>query len=97
MSQFVCPLCGKFSSVKHYDPSNYEEDIMLVQVRGLGHRKGVEVSERYSLLEGENQELLDLISDRIEILYNMLYEDDEPEEEEETEEFDFTPEDWEEI
>ncbi len=70
---------------------------MLVQVRGLGHRKGVEVSERYSLLEGENQELLDLISDRIEILYNMLYEDDEPEEEEETEEFDFTPEDWEEI
>ncbi len=38
-----------------------------------------------------------MISDRIEILYNMLYEDDEEPEEEDSEEFDFTPEDWEEI
>ena len=50
---------------------------MLVQVRGLGHGKGVEVVERYSLLDGENPELLDMISDRIAVLYDMLYEDEE--------------------
>lgn len=76
MSQFICPLCGKFVSVGHYDPSEFEEDILLVQVRGLGHGKGVEIVERYSLLNGENPELLDLISDRIAIIYDLLYEDE---------------------
>ena len=93
MSQFTCPLCGKFSSVRHYDPSNFEDDIMLVQVRGLGKGKGVEIVERYSLLQGDNPELLDLISERIAILYDLLYED-EPEE---TPIPDFTDDDWEEI
>ena len=76
MSQFICPLCGKFVSVAKYDPSDFEEDILLVQVRGLGHGKGVEVVERYSMLQGEEPELLDVITDRIAVLYDMFYEDE---------------------
>ena len=83
MSQFICPLCGKFVSVRHYDPSDFEDDILLVQVRGLGHRKGVEIVEKYSLLDGDDQELLDLISDRVAIIYDLLFEDVEDDEAEE--------------
>ena len=84
MSQIICPLCGKFVSVKYYDPSDFDDDILLVQVRGLGHGKGVEITEKYSLLNGDNPELLDLISDRVAVLYDLLYEDHgEAEEEDE--------------
>lgn len=75
MSQFQCPLCGKYVSVRHYDPSEFEDDIILVQVRGLGRGKGVEVVETFSLLEGDDPYLLDLLSDRIAILYDLLFED----------------------
>ena len=57
---------------------------MLVQVRGLGRGKGVEIVKKYSLLDGSNPELLDRISDRVAVIYDMLYEgveDDEAEEE----------------
>ena len=81
MSQVICPLCGKFVSVRYYDPSDFEDDILLVQVRGLGHGKGVEIVEKYSLLNGDNPELLELISDRVAIIYDLLYEEVEEEEE----------------
>ena len=77
MSQFICPLCGKFGSVRYFDPSDFEDDILLVQVRGLGHGKGVEIVEKYSLLDGSDPDLLELISDRIAVLYDLLYEDAE--------------------
>lgn len=77
MSQFICPTCGKFVSVRYYDPSNFEDDILLVQVRGLGHGKGVEIVKKYSLLDGSDPELLDLISDRVAVIYDMLYDDEE--------------------
>ena len=83
MSQLICPICGKFNSVRFYDPSNFEEDIQLVQVRGLGRGKGVEITEKYSLLDGSDPELLDLISDRVAIIYKLLYEDVEEDEAEE--------------
>ena len=83
MSQFICPLCGKYVSVRYYDSSNFEDDILLVQVRGLGHGKGVEIVEKYSLLDGSDPDLLDLISNRIAVLYDLLYEDEEDEEAEE--------------
>ena len=82
MSQFICPMCGKFASVRYFDPSDFEDDILLIQVRGLGRGKGVEIVEKYSLLDGSNPELLDLISDRVAVLYDLLYEDIEDEEEE---------------
>ncbi|GAG89461.1 unnamed protein product [marine sediment metagenome] len=81
MSQFICPICGKFVSVRYYDPSDFEDDILLVQVRGLGHGRGVEIVEKYSLLNGDNPELLELISDRVAVIYDLLYEEVEEAEE----------------
>ena len=49
-------------------------------MRGLGKGKSFEEVERYSLLGGSDPELLDLISDRVAVIYNMLYEDVEPDE-----------------
>ncbi len=83
MSQVICPICGKFFSVRYYDPSEFEEDILLVQVRGLGRGKGVEIVEKYSLLGGSNPELLDIISDRVAVIYDLLCEDVEEDEDEE--------------
>jgi len=41
---------------------------------------GFEVVEKYNLLDGSNPELLELISDRVALIYDMLYEDVEDEE-----------------
>ena len=82
MSQFICPTCGKFVSTRYYDPTNFRDDILLVQVRGLGRGKGVEIVEKYSLLDGSDPELLDLISDRVAVLYDLLYEDVKDDEDE---------------
>ena len=54
--------------------------------RGLGHGKGFEVTDRYSLFDGSDPELLDLISDRVAVIYDMLYEEEETEEDEAEEE-----------
>ena len=48
--------------------------------RGLGHGRGFQVTDRYSLLDGSDPELLDLISDRVAVIYDMLYEDVESDE-----------------
>lgn len=56
---------------------------MIILKRGLGRGKGFEIVERYSLLDGSDPELLDLISDRVAVLYDMLYEDVEDDEAEE--------------
>ena len=76
-----CPLCGKFNSIGLYDPSNFEDDILIVRYRGLGRGKGFKIVEKYSLLDGRDPELLNLISDRVAILYDMLYEDVDDDEE----------------
>ena len=44
--------------------------------RGLGHGKGFEVTDRYSLFDGSDPELLDLITERVAVLYDMLYEEE---------------------
>ena len=48
--------------------------------RGLGHGRGFQVTDRYSLLDGSDPELLDFISDRVAVIYDMLYEDVESDE-----------------
>ena len=80
---WICPLCGKQVSINHYDPTNFEDDIMIILKHGLGQGKGFEVIDRYSLLDGSDPELLDLISDRVAVLYDLLYEDVEDDEAEE--------------
>lgn len=88
MSLWICPLCGKQCSILHYDPTNFVEDILIILKRGLGKGRGFEEVERYSLLDGSDPELLDLISDRVAVLYDLLYEDVEKDEAEDEEEVD---------
>lgn len=52
---------------------------MIILKHGLGRGKGFEIVDRYSLLDGSDPELLDLISDRIAVIYDLLYEDVEDE------------------
>jgi len=80
MSHFLCPLCGKQCSILHYDPTDFDDDIPIIQKRGLGKGRGFAEDERYSLLDGSDPELLELISDRIAVLYDLLYEDVEDDE-----------------
>ncbi len=95
LSLFVCPICGKQCSIRYYDPTDFVNDILMIRKRGLGRGRSFEEVERYSLLEGSDPELLDLISERVAVIYNMLYEDAEGEEaeaedeEDEEEEVDF--------
>ena len=51
MSQLICPLCGRFASLRFFNPNSFESDIYAVDVRGLGRGKGVEVVSRTSVLE----------------------------------------------
>jgi len=88
-------MCGKTTNIRNFDPESFEDDIYLVRFRGLGRGRGFEIASKESLLEGLDPELLDKISDRIEILYNILYEDTE--EEADHEEFGFTEEDWKQV
>ncbi len=76
MSQFECPMCGKFTSIKFYSPEDFDTEINIVQVRGLGRGKGVKVIERYSIFEGENQELVDKIGERVAVLYDLFWDDE---------------------
>jgi len=46
----VCPLCGRFVSLRIFDPSRFESDIYAVDVRGLGRGKGFTVSEVFSVV-----------------------------------------------
>ena len=91
LSLWICPLCGKQNSTRYYDPTDFVNDILMIRKRGLGKGKGFEETERYSLLDGSDPELLELISDRVAVLYDLLFEDveDDDESEDEEEEVDF--------
>ncbi len=80
MSIWKCPLCGKQNSIRYYDPTDYVDDIRIIVKRSLGYARGFEEDEEYSLLDGSDPDLLELISDRIAIIYDMLYEDVEDDE-----------------
>ena len=80
MSMWKCPLCGKQNSIRFYDPTDYADDIIIILMRGLGKGKGFETVEEYSLLDGSDPDLLELISDRIAVIYDLLYEDVEDDE-----------------
>ena len=80
MSLWICTLCGKQNSIKHYDPTDFDDDILIILKRSLGYGRGWEEVEEYSLLDGSNPELLDLISDRVAVVYDLLYENVEDDE-----------------
>ena len=71
MSMLVCPLCGKQSSLRRFDPSGFHEDIIAIEKRGLGRGMGFEEVARYSLL-GTGSPALSLIKDRVLVLVEVL-------------------------
>jgi len=79
MSEWQCPLCGKHNSIRYYDPTDFVNDILIIKKRSLGHGKGFDITDRYSLLDGSDPDLLELISDRVAVIYDMLYETAEEE------------------
>jgi hypothetical protein len=62
MSLFKCPLCGKRNSLRLYDPSNYESDIIGIDVTGLGRGGGFVDIDNFSLLDDSH--LTTLITER---------------------------------
>lgn len=82
-----CPLCGQLFSVEDYDPADLEDAITLVKDLAFGHGEGAEPVEKHSLLDGSDPELLDLISDRVAVIFDLLYEDEEDDEEEDDDNF----------
>lgn len=70
MSQLVCPLCGRFVGIEHFDPRFFEHDIYAVEVRGLGRGRGFEVVGRYSVLD--DLSITGLIADRCHRILIMI-------------------------
>lgn len=71
MTQLACPLCGRFVSLKYFNPSDFADDIYTVEVQGLGRGLGVEVTERYSILD-PGDETVELIKERLLDLIELL-------------------------
>jgi molecular chaperone GrpE (heat shock protein) len=70
MSFLRCPLCGKLTSLRNFDPEDFEDDIICVEMQSLGRGKGFEVVGEYSLLEDE--EIMGKISSRVSKLNTVL-------------------------
>ena len=78
-NQFLCPLCGKTNHISQYDPSEYVEDVIGIQLKGLGRGRGFSIAYEGSLLESDNP-VVDLIANRVKVLHTMFYEGDSVEE-----------------
>lgn len=64
MGQLACPLCGRFVSLTHFDPTTFIDDVYVVEVTGLGRGKGVTVTGTHSILQPEDT-TIKLIKDRL--------------------------------
>lgn len=70
MVQLVCPLCGKFSSLRYFDPSSFEHDVLGVDTVGLGRGRGTRVVDKFSMLD--DSELMGTIRDRCSLLVEII-------------------------
>jgi uncharacterized coiled-coil DUF342 family protein len=71
MTNLVCPLCGRRVNLKSFDPTEYDLDIITVEVAGLGRGRGFkEVSSSSILVPGDPT--VELIKNRILDLSKML-------------------------
>lgn len=75
MSFLVCPLCGKSSSMRKFNPEDYDLDIYAQDMVGLGKGKGFAVTGKYSILDG-NSHVIQMIKDRVLDILLLLYESD---------------------
>lgn len=74
LSMIVCPLCGKQTSLKHFNPSDYDLDIYVQEVRGLGRGRGFETGPRESILGDDH--VTPLIKDRLLELSRLLLKEE---------------------
>jgi hypothetical protein len=73
MSHFQCPVCGKHSSIRLYEPEGFDDDIELISYSGLGRGKGFE-----SYLAGyidDDPELKERLRNRVQRVLEILSEE----------------------
>lgn len=85
-NQFICPLCGKFNSIRKYDPSDYVIDILAVATKGEGRGGGTSVVDKKSIFSLGMEDLAEIISDRIFDLCSLFFEAEDEEERKKEEE-----------
>ena len=60
-------------SRRFFDPSGFDYDIFVIEVKGRGRGRGVEVVGRYSILDTDDEEVI-LIKNRLLVLLKLLEE-----------------------
>ena len=70
MVQLICPLCGKFTSIRYFDPGSFENDVLGVDTVGLGRGRGTRVVAKFSLLD--DSQLMRTIRDRCHLLVGII-------------------------
>jgi len=50
LSHITCPVCGKSSFLRNFDPEKMNNDIYVYSVKGLGRGKGFETTTSDSIL-----------------------------------------------
>ena len=70
-SVVCCPLCGKGSPRKRFDPSKLTLDIIETRMEPLG-RRGFRKVSTFSAIEVEDMYVLELITDRSIAILNLL-------------------------
>ena len=75
MTHVRCPLCGRLAALSSFDPSEYEQDIVVVEMASLGRGRGFKVVGESSALG--DQRLMEMIVKRLRVLLNLI-EGDSP-------------------
>ena len=82
MSHLRCALCGRLVALSSFDPSDYEQDIVIVEMASLGRGRGFKVVGESSALG--DQELMEVIAKRLRVLLNLIEGDESRSSEAET-------------
>ena len=70
MSHLRCALCGRLVALSSFDPSDYEQDIVVVKMASLGRGRGFKVVSQFSALG--DQELMEVIAKRLRVLLRLI-------------------------
>ena len=73
MSFILCPLCGKMTSRRYFDPASLDLDIYQQDVQGLGKGRGFKSKGRRSILG--SSEIISKIKGRLLDLIELLYQE----------------------
>jgi len=70
MSQLQCPICGKYTPISNFDPSNFDDDIYAATFTGLGRGRGFAITSKYSVLDDPT--ITGLIADRCHRIQGLI-------------------------